>query len=67
MAFRGDFDPCYVVKSRRDDATDHLNELQRTLELIEDTLYHQDMTEATRAALEASAAGVRAQILEFAA
>jgi hypothetical protein len=37
------------------------------LQLLEDVLYHQDMADDTRLALESSADGVRSQILEFAA
>jgi len=61
------FDPRYVVKTRQQDRADALAELQRTLQLIEDVLYHQDMADSTRDALEASAGGIRTQIMEFAA
>jgi len=61
------FDPRYVARSREQDRADQFAELQRTLALIEDTLYHQDMADTTRRTLEASADGIRSQILEFAA
>lgn len=61
------FDPRYVARSREQDRADQFAELERTLQLLEDVLYHQDMADDTRLALQASADGVRSQILEFAA
>lgn len=49
------------------DPAEALAELQHTLRLIEDCLYHQDMADTTRQTLEASADGIRSQILEVGA